>query len=54
MHRVTPTIGAVSRLLVVFAFNDQPGVALSDSALQTFYGGPADRPGISFEYSGVT
>ena len=38
MHRVTPTIGAVSRLLVVFAFNDQPGVALSDSALQTFYG----------------
>ena len=44
MHRVTPTIGAVSRLLVVFAFNDQPGVALSDSALQTFYGrtgGPA-------------
>ena len=38
MHRVTPTIGAVSRLLVVFAFNDQPGVALSNTALQTFYG----------------
>ncbi len=38
MHRVTPTEGAVTRLLVVFAFNDQPGVALSDSALQTFYG----------------
>ncbi len=38
MHRVTPTIGVVTRLLGVFAFNDQPGVALSDSALQTFYG----------------
>ncbi len=38
MHRVTPTIGRVSRLLVVFAFNDKPGVALSESALQTFYG----------------
>ena len=38
MHRVTPTIGTVTRLLVVFAFNDLPGVALSDSALQTFYG----------------
>jgi len=23
---------------VVFAFNDAPGVALSESALQTFYG----------------
>ena len=38
MHRVTPTVGAVTRLLVVFAFNDRPGVALSDSALRTFYG----------------
>ncbi len=38
MHRVTPTEGSVTRLLVVFALNDRPGVALSDSALQTFYG----------------
>ena len=46
MHRVTPTVGAVTRLLVVFAFNDRSGVALSDSALQTFYGRTA--------YLGVT
>jgi len=38
MHRVTPTIGDTTRLLVVFAYNDQPGVALSESALATFYG----------------
>ena len=38
MHRVTPTEGAVNRMLVVYAFNDQPGIALSESALQTFYG----------------
>ena len=38
MHRVTPTEGDVTRLLVVFAYNDEPGVALSDSALATFYG----------------
>ncbi len=38
LHRVTPTEGDVSRLLVVFAYNDEPGVSLSDSALQTFYG----------------
>lgn len=38
LHRVTPTEGATTRLLVVFAYNDEPGIALSDSALQTFYG----------------
>ena len=38
LHRVTPTTGATTRLLVVFAFNDEPGVRLSDSALATFYG----------------
>jgi len=38
MHRVTPTQGDTTRLLVVFAYNDQPGVALSESARQTFYG----------------
>lgn len=38
MHRVTPTEGDTTRILVVFAFNDRPGVALSESALTTFYG----------------
>ena len=38
MHRVTPTEGDTTRILVVFAFNDRPGVALSESALSTFYG----------------
>ena len=38
LHRVTPTEGSTTRLLVVFAFNDEPGVRLSDSALATFYG----------------
>ena len=38
LHRVTPTEGSVTRMLVVFAFNDQPGIGLSESALSTFYG----------------
>ncbi len=38
IHRVTPTEGSTTRLLVVFAFNDKPGVVLSESALLTFYG----------------
>ena len=38
MHRVTPTEGDTTRVLVVFAYNDRPGVALSESALNTFYG----------------
>ena len=38
LHRVTPTEGEISRVLVVFAYNDEPGVSLSDSALETFYG----------------
>ncbi len=38
LHRVTPSVGPVARLLVVFAFNDRAGVRLSDSALETFYG----------------
>lgn len=38
MHRVTPTIGSTTRLLVVFAFNAEPGIGLSESALATFYG----------------
>lgn len=38
LHRVTPTQGDVTRILVVFAYNDEPGIALSESALATFYG----------------
>ena len=38
LHRVTPTEGPTTRLLVVFAYNDQPDIGLSESALQTFYG----------------
>jgi len=38
MHRVTPTKGGTTRMLTVFAFNDAPGIALSESALNTFYG----------------
>lgn len=38
IHRVTPTTGNTTRLLVVFAYNDQPGVMLSPSARATFYG----------------
>ena len=38
LHRVTPTEGPTTRILAVFAYNDQPGIGLSDSALETFYG----------------
>lgn len=38
MHRVTPTEGDVTRMLVVLAYNTQPGVSLSESARTTFYG----------------
>ena len=38
LHRVTPTRGSVTRILAVFAYNDQPGIGLSTSALETFYG----------------
>ena len=38
MHRVTPTIGDVTRMLVVLAYNNTPGVALSENARMTFYG----------------
>ncbi len=38
LHRVTPTEGDTTRLLTVFAYNDKPGVKLSDSALETFFG----------------
>ena len=38
MHRVTPTIGDITRMLVVLAYNTEPGISLSESARQTFYG----------------
>ena len=38
MHRVTPTIGDVTRMLVVLAYNNKPGIALSENARMTFYG----------------
>ncbi len=38
MHRVTPSRGSVPRVLVVFAYNTEPGVGLSESAKLTFYG----------------
>lgn len=38
IHRVTPTTGDTTRLLVVFAYNDQPDVILSTLARAIFYG----------------
>jgi hypothetical protein len=38
MHRVTPTEGDHTRMLVVLAYNSEPGIALSESARMTFYG----------------
>ena len=38
LHRVTPTEGPITRMLAVLAYNDEPGIGLSDSALATFYG----------------
>ena len=38
MHRVTPVVGDRTRILVVLAYNAEPGVSLSESARMTFYG----------------
>lgn len=38
MHRVTPTQGDRTRMLVVLAYNSKPGISLSESAQMTFYG----------------
>lgn len=38
MHRVTPTIGEQTRMLVVLAYNTQPNISLSESARMTFFG----------------
>lgn len=38
MHRVTPVKGDRTRMLVVLAYNSEPGISLSESARMTFYG----------------
>ena len=38
IHRVTPTQGDTTRMLVVLAYNSKPNVAISESASMTFYG----------------
>ena len=38
IHRVTPVRGNITRMLVVLAYNAEPGIALSESARMTFYG----------------
>lgn len=38
LHRVTPTEGDITRMLVVLAYNAQPGISLSENARMTFYG----------------
>lgn len=38
IHRVTPTVGDTTRMLVVLAYNTEPGISLSESARMTFYG----------------
>lgn len=38
MHRVTPTRGDRTRMLVVLAYNTESDVSLSESARMTFYG----------------
>jgi len=38
LHRVTPTEGDTTRMLAVLAYNTEPGVSLSASARDTFYG----------------
>ena len=42
MHRVTPTIGETTRMLVVFAYNSKPGISLSKSAQKIFFGRTSD------------
>ena len=38
LHRVTPVVGPTTRVLVVFAYNTEPGISLSESARLTFFG----------------
>jgi len=38
IHRVAPVEGGVTRMLVVLAYNSAPGIALSESAREAFFG----------------
>ena len=38
IHRVTPTIGQVMRIVVGFTYNEEPGIQLSEAARMTFFG----------------
>ncbi len=38
IHRVAPVEGERTRMLVVLAYNSEPGIALSEAARMTFYG----------------
>ncbi len=38
LHRVAPSLGGVPRIIVVFAYNSAPDVALSEKARMMFYG----------------
>lgn len=38
IHRVAPVEGDTTRMLVVLAYNSQPGISLSESARLTFFG----------------
>ncbi|WP_186827061.1 HalD/BesD family halogenase [Shimia ponticola] len=38
IHRVSPNDSDKTRMLAVLAYNDEPGVSLSESARMTFYG----------------
>lgn len=38
LHRVTPTKGGRTRMLVVLAYNSKPGIAISPKASMTFFG----------------
>ncbi len=38
LHRVTKVTGSKARIIIVFAYNNQDGVSLSEEARRTFYG----------------
>jgi predicted 2-oxoglutarate/Fe(II)-dependent dioxygenase YbiX len=38
IHRVAPVEGSRTRVLVVLAYNSEPGTSLSESARMTFFG----------------
>lgn len=38
IHRVAPVEGSRTRILVVLAYNTEPGISLSETARMTFYG----------------